>query len=85
MNTSAKQPGWFSRRNKGSGPYLDSEIAKQSKENDYWARLTTRIEERAQRSPTQQLAVLDQKLGKGVGAKKERKRLKGLEKDGSDE
>jgi hypothetical protein len=31
--------------------------------------------ERAQRSPAQQLAVLDQRLGAGQGAKRERARL----------
>ena len=34
-----------------------------------------RTEARASRSPIQQLAVLDAKLGHGVGAKKERSRL----------
>ena len=35
-----------------------------------------RREERAKRTPQQQIAVLDKKLGVGVGAKKERARLK---------
>jgi hypothetical protein len=38
-------------------------------------------EERAKRSAAQQIAILDDRLGKGVGAKKEREQLmKGLEK-----
>jgi len=37
-----------------------------------------RNEARSERSPQQQLAVLDERLGKGVGAEKERARLKKL-------
>ena len=35
-------------------------------------------EERATRSPKQQLAVLDRRLGPGIGAEKERKKLQVL-------
>ena len=35
-------------------------------------------EERAKRTPAQQLAVLDRRLGEGEGAKKERQRLQFL-------
>lgn len=33
------------------------------------------LAERAKRSPKQQLAVLDRRLGKGIGAKRERAKL----------
>lgn len=38
-------------------------------------RVKTLQEERAARTPAQQLALLDKRLGKGVGARKERKKL----------
>jgi len=38
-------------------------------------RAEKRAEERARRSPAEQVARLDQKLGAGVGAKRERERL----------
>ncbi len=42
----------------------------------------TRAEARASRSASQQIDVLDKRLGKGLGAKKERAKLaKALEKD----
>ena len=37
--------------------------------------LAERIKARAERTPTQQIAELDRRLGKGVGAVKERARL----------
>ena len=39
-------------------------------------RVLVRQEERTKRSPEQQLQLLDKRLGKGVGATKERMKLK---------
>lgn len=56
------------RRYSGSGPRPDNNEIKASEakdRNDAWAKL----------SPVQQLKALDERLGKGVGAAKQRARL----------
>ena len=42
------------------------------------AEAEVRQEDRAKRTPSEQIAKLDKKLGEGSGAKKERKRLEKL-------
>jgi len=46
-----------------------------SKKDDRIKRAAERQEARANRTPQEQIALLDRKLGKGKGAVKERKRL----------
>lgn len=59
------------RRYVGSGPRPDNNEIKASEANERnaaWAKL----------SPAQQLEALDRRLGKGIGAQKQRARLQGL-------
>ena len=67
--------GWFSRRNATSEKYLDSREAQEDRVQDWLECMAENAKARAKRSPKQQLALLDKRLGKGKGAVKERKRL----------
>jgi hypothetical protein len=71
-----KQPGWFSRRYKTSEGLVKSRLAKELRVEDWLATMEEHEAARAKRSVAEQLAVLDQRLGKNKGAKKERARLK---------
>lgn len=74
----AKKAGWFSRRNHTSEAH---EKARQTREDERITKFQNaqkRNEEAANRPPCEQLHRLDQRLGAGVGAKKERARLKAL-------
>ena len=75
MSSSAKPVGWFSRRHQTSAARDEYREEMAAREADFWARHDERVAARKSRSPQQQLAELDARLGKGVGAKKERKRL----------
>ena len=49
--------------------------SKKFKKKDRQAGAKTRLKERDERNPVEQLALLDRRLGTGIGAVKERKRL----------
>lgn len=72
---SNKTENWFSRRYPTAEQHMAAVQAKQEAEADYFRRMDERVKARAKRSPSQQLAMLDQRLGKGKGAKRERARL----------
>ncbi len=71
-----KQEGWFSKRYKTSAPHHAAQVAKAARVARGVATMIRNGLERAARSPREQLAVLDSRLGSGRGAKRERQRLK---------
>lgn len=74
----AKKAGWFSRRHETAEAQSNMRQAREAKRV---AKLQDRQkceEDAAHRSPQEQLRRLDERLGVGVGATKERVRLKAL-------
>ncbi len=65
----------FSRRYATAEGLIASRVAKEQRVNRWLEIMEVNAEERAERTDKQQLALLDKRLGKGVGAKKERARL----------
>ena len=66
---------WFSWRHQTSEAHEAAQIRRQAREAEWQATMEENAQARAQRSPAQQLAVLDKRLGKGKGAVRERARL----------
>lgn len=70
-----KPIGWFSRRYKTGERHLAAQRAKESRIGRWEETMRRNTEAHANRTPQQQLDVLDGRLGKGMGAKRERKAL----------
>ena len=73
----ARNAGWFSRRHMDSEPNREAREAYQNRQLRKEREHNERIEERSKRSNEEQIALLDARLGVGVGAVKERARLNG--------
>lgn len=67
--------GWFSRRHQTGEAHADARRAREEKRTARFRSAKERQEAAAQREPQEQLRRLDERLGVGVGAKKERARL----------
>lgn len=77
MSTETKPKGWHSRRNETSRPHLAATERYKSSRGPISRRAMAEalLEERSKRSPEQQLALLDDRFGPNLGARKERARL----------
>jgi hypothetical protein len=67
--------GRFSRRHRTNENHLNAKAKAEAKVSDFHLMAQENAESRAKRSPAEQLAELDARLGKGQGAKRERARL----------
>lgn len=67
--------GWYSRKHQNGRAHMEARQEEEARIYEREKVLEDNRKARKARSPQQQINVLDKRLGKGVGAKKERKRL----------
>lgn len=70
-----RENGWYSRRYKTSEEHAKVQRKREERVFEWEQTMARNAAARAKRSPAQQIKVLDKRLGKGKGARKERARL----------
>lgn len=69
---------WFSRRHQSDAEHRAEQAERDAYRQTMALNIADRAAARAERTPKEQIAVLDQRLGVGQGAKRERARLSAL-------
>jgi len=71
---------WFSRRHESSGPHFEAQANREAEKGPVAKaeRVVKMYAERTARTSQEQIAILDQRLGVGKGAVKERAKLAAL-------
>lgn len=73
-----KPAGWFSRRHQDDVAHIEAGLRKDEAISTWRGRFDELAAMRTKRSSTEQLKVLDERLGIGQGARRERARLENL-------
>ncbi len=73
-----EKAGWFSRRNQTSGNHRKAREEREANQSTKSEMGRRRDWEAKRRAPEEQLRRLDERLGVGIGASKERARLQAL-------